>query len=483
MAQQVAEDPAGSEDSSAGAGGKASAHGGDPIDAWDVLEYLGALVDKSLVLADGDELPRYRLLETTRLFALERLADAGETAALLHRHALAVQAALSFNPGSAQRLENLADWTRLTIEIDNVRAAMDWAASSDDDLLVVDLVGRAGLAFIAAGLRGEFLTRALAFEARVVAAAPSLPPNVVGRYWFRLANVGANVAHPAAAHAALQAARIYRALGQSAVVYEALIYAIGNGTLRGQAEPLRAWVEEAEALEQADWPPSLRANFQWARHRWLLMQGRTEEALQCALKQAELTRQYDAAGFVHIVLGGNVAACELALGRVQQAEARARQALESLETSGAVVLGLGHLLQTLALALVMQGRHGEAAVMIRRAQRHLAREGDDLRLLETAALHAAGQGRMEDAARALGHAEAALRRNGEVRWPAVAARCEGLRVQLSSTLDADMLERLMVQGAALSRDESFNVALRPGGEAVEGSDGLRLRGSTVASTK
>jgi predicted ATPase/DNA-binding winged helix-turn-helix (wHTH) protein len=66
-AQQVAEDE----------------HG---IDRWDVLEHLGALVDKSLVRAEGDALPRYRMLETTRLFALERLIESDEAAGARTRH-------------------------------------------------------------------------------------------------------------------------------------------------------------------------------------------------------------------------------------------------------------------------------------------------------------------------------------------------------------------------------------------------------------
>src|SRR4030095_13916263 len=45
----------------------------DPMDEWRVLDHLGALIDKSLVVVDGDENPRYRMLETTRAFALERL--------------------------------------------------------------------------------------------------------------------------------------------------------------------------------------------------------------------------------------------------------------------------------------------------------------------------------------------------------------------------------------------------------------------------
>ena len=76
-AQEVAKDEADDQ----------AADEGKDLDSWDVLERLGGLVDKSLVVAEGDALPRYRLLETTRMFALERLAEAGETEATLLRHA------------------------------------------------------------------------------------------------------------------------------------------------------------------------------------------------------------------------------------------------------------------------------------------------------------------------------------------------------------------------------------------------------------
>ncbi|MDQ3189134.1 MAG: helix-turn-helix transcriptional regulator, partial [Pseudomonadota bacterium] len=62
------------------------------LDQWAVLDLLGHLVDKSLVVADGGAEPRYRLLETTRAFALEQLAGAGETVHLLRRHAEALLA-------------------------------------------------------------------------------------------------------------------------------------------------------------------------------------------------------------------------------------------------------------------------------------------------------------------------------------------------------------------------------------------------------
>ena len=65
----------------------------DSLDAWTVLDHLGSLVDKSLVIAEGAAVPRYRLLETARAFALEQLDAAGEAEALRARHAAALRAA------------------------------------------------------------------------------------------------------------------------------------------------------------------------------------------------------------------------------------------------------------------------------------------------------------------------------------------------------------------------------------------------------
>ena len=50
--------------------------GGPAPDA--VLDVIASLVDKSLVTADGDGQVRYRLLETVRAYAADRLAEAGE---------------------------------------------------------------------------------------------------------------------------------------------------------------------------------------------------------------------------------------------------------------------------------------------------------------------------------------------------------------------------------------------------------------------
>ena len=71
----------------------ADASGAGPIDAWAVLDALDVLVDRSLVAVlpgEDDASPRYRLLESPKAFAWERLAAAGEVKATQLRLAQAV---------------------------------------------------------------------------------------------------------------------------------------------------------------------------------------------------------------------------------------------------------------------------------------------------------------------------------------------------------------------------------------------------------
>ncbi|CAN5751848.1 BTAD domain-containing putative transcriptional regulator [soil metagenome] len=89
----------------------------------DVLELLSSLVDKSLVEV-GER--RYRLLETVRQYALDKLENSGEHEEVLRRHALwCVELAEQAEPELTG--PDQAWWMdRLETEHDNLRAALGW---------------------------------------------------------------------------------------------------------------------------------------------------------------------------------------------------------------------------------------------------------------------------------------------------------------------------------------------------------------------
>jgi hypothetical protein len=116
--------------------GAESACAGGAVEPAGVLDLLTSLVDKSLVVAEpGGPEPRYRLLETVRQYAAERLLQAGEDAALRERH-LAWCVALAHGAGEAERARDAARFhearERYVAEWDNVRAALAWGAGTPD---------------------------------------------------------------------------------------------------------------------------------------------------------------------------------------------------------------------------------------------------------------------------------------------------------------------------------------------------------------
>jgi predicted ATPase len=91
---------------------------------------LAALAAKALVVTDDAAgAPRWRLLKTVRAYALERLAEAGEAEETARRHARFYRglfAPAGCSPGIAPTLGSRAAFAR---ELDNARAALDWAFS------------------------------------------------------------------------------------------------------------------------------------------------------------------------------------------------------------------------------------------------------------------------------------------------------------------------------------------------------------------
>jgi non-specific serine/threonine protein kinase len=105
---------------------------GEGIVAEHTLDRISSLVSNSFVLADtiGRSQTRYRLLETIREYALEKLEEAGETARLRDRHLdLFLARAEEAAPKLGEAYQQLwLNW--LEGEHDNLRAALTWSLES-----------------------------------------------------------------------------------------------------------------------------------------------------------------------------------------------------------------------------------------------------------------------------------------------------------------------------------------------------------------
>ncbi|MFE7560090.1 BTAD domain-containing putative transcriptional regulator [Kitasatospora sp. NPDC057500] len=117
---------------------------GAEVPAEEVADLLLSLVDKSLLVADldGDGPPRYRMLETIHEYALERLAEAGESAATEGRHVAHFRELVR---GADRNVHGPAQLHWLAVlerEHDNVRAALRRAvARRDEDEALVLVLG------------------------------------------------------------------------------------------------------------------------------------------------------------------------------------------------------------------------------------------------------------------------------------------------------------------------------------------------------
>jgi len=245
------------------------------IDVWGVLEHLGALVDKSMLVVHGGDAPRYALLETTRAYGLEKLAQAGETEAMAKRHAQAMRTLFEqadeehFGEQGALSEDDYND--RMQPEMDNLRAALAWAASADgDETLVIALATASSQNFLTVGAAAEGLAVLRPFIPRVDPADDSA---LATRFWFAVSFVGreGRVEDRVYVQAIERAEQGCRAQGWSRRLYLASLnkawWLIRNHDFAaGESE-----LEGAICLERPDWPGWLRSD-RWNTQAMLYQQ-------------------------------------------------------------------------------------------------------------------------------------------------------------------------------------------------------------------
>ena len=147
--------------------------GCDPVDPDEVVDILGSLVEKSLVtLEENDEGARYRMLETIRDYASEKLKESDEAAATEARHCDHYFAMVK-EANRGLRGQEQAEWImRLETEHDNVRSAMALALAGGVDAFVA--------VKFAVAMQAFWILRGYSTEGRAIVRAALALPAVQG---------------------------------------------------------------------------------------------------------------------------------------------------------------------------------------------------------------------------------------------------------------------------------------------------------------
>ena len=109
----------------------------DRIEAYEVLDLLTGLVDKSLVQviepeAQGEEM-RYRFLETIRQYARDKLKEADEEKHLRDRHLRFFLALGEKVEGAMEGADAREQRRRLKMDLDNLRSGLEWGLEEQGD--------------------------------------------------------------------------------------------------------------------------------------------------------------------------------------------------------------------------------------------------------------------------------------------------------------------------------------------------------------
>jgi len=423
------------------------------LDEWRVLFALGTLVDKSLVVADGGDAPRYRLLETARAYALEQLAATGETAAWIRRHACAILDMLTTRTANTWLRDRIPD---LAVELDNVRAALEWALGDHGDpALAVALVAHAFPVWRVSVSQAEGLRLAKAAALRL---DDSTPTPIRARFWLTYAALGMFSAWSDCFEAAAHAAALLRSLGDTRGLYEALGLRAAIAARRQDFAVARTALEEAQRIEDPAWPLSGRVLLAFAAWITALREGRYADARVHAQRQTDLARAGGGRP-LEVQLGlGNVAACDVWGGEPARGAAVLRSVIAELDRIGAENVA-GHAFANLAEALLQLGELDQALIAARRAFDLLRREADQWLLLWTLARLAAAKGEPAVAVKIAGYARDYWNREGiRVRAPLATE-------ELAPAMSQEERDALLQEGAALGDDEVFALLLSGGSVA------------------
>lgn len=323
-----------------------------PERAGELIEHLDVLVERSLVTRLPGSHPRYRMLETTRAFALECLnatADAGIDWPSRHAHAMAKL---------CQRLARERDSALMWQEMANARVALDWALQAPGHAQVaITIATYISVGLGAAGATGEALEHLKRVRPLVDAADANCPTDLAARFWHWYGRVGSEGRMPVSLSVeAMQTAdALFAALGQPRHRHSCQRHLAEVELEAGHPDAAEAHLQIARDLEAGGAPAADR--MRRLRVEGLLADARGQHTLalrhaQAALELAECLgiKRYQ------LLLRADMAWTQLQIGQAEAAVTGCLELLRYLDDSIRQGQARGRVLSGLTASLVAAGQ-------------------------------------------------------------------------------------------------------------------------------
>lgn len=384
-------------------------------DYWDVVEAFGRLVDKSLVTVEGNDPPRYRLLETLRIYAREQLTASGEYQDVAHKHASHF-AELFVVSTQVWETANPVEWLqRYAPEFDNLQAALDWGIGEPDHRnLLVRLAGASGGLWLNSDRRVEgwhYLEQAY----RLV--ADDTPVSDVARLLERIGYLCQNIDNARSRATLNLAMALYRELDDKPRLASVLSVLGVNSARSGLPEEGKRMLDEAMGLLALGDNKRLLAMVVGHLGQLARLSGDNVGARRYYEQALKLLLQLKD-DFRHSLLRRALAELEFAEGAVDRAIALAREDITRIRARTKVLFS-SHALINLGSYLAFSGEpldargYAEEAFLLERD----AGSNALWACLQLWALLAALAGSYSEAARLIGFVDTVLAQTGEDREP------------------------------------------------------------------
>ena len=433
----------------------------------DVFDLLLSLVDKSLMVVDLEQgEPRYRLLESFREYAREKLAARGDRDMVAQRHAIAyLELAAQLDRAFYYEPDEILQ-ARAREELDNWRAALQWALDDHGDaLLGQQLVGELCAMWrnVTPAEGGRWLDAALEL------VDERTPPSVLARLSYTEATIaGALDKHERQLASSRRAVARYRVLGDSLGIALAQVHELAA------LKELHRYAEAESVLSEA-LPLARSVGNRWLIARMLRFSAiaslRYGDFVTARRIIAEELQYYKALGS-RVDIGWATNAFGWVEFQAGNAELALGHATDALATFRAIDFspGIVGVLHAMATYLVALARYDEAEENAREAlalrwehdltitTQHLLHLGATAALRPQPSLERRGRAHAR-AARLLGFVDAHFAAGAVLQDAEEQQEYDRALAALRRALGAATIAKVMAEGAAMTEEQAIEEAL------------------------